>query len=468
MVTTRTGTDGRARRSLIRQLLSSTPTFEPDKVGSGIAHSEHEPTRAECRKMECPPLRLRRQRPMMVILVAVVSLLVLQLPAFVGLAAEPLYASDSFSRNQSNGWGSADMGGSYSVESWPSNFSVSGGIGNIVMPAAGANRAVTLSGVSAHDVDLKVRVRTDKRAVGNALYVYFTARGNGTNAYRPKAIFQPNGSVAVHGGVLVNNVESSIAPPATVIGLSHTVGGFIWLRSEVVGANPTTIRVKAWADGAAEPAAWQFSATNSSGPVQGAGTVGLRSYVSSITNAPITLGFDDFVVGTGSDPNATPTAGSSATPSLAPTASPSPSPTPAATATPTPMPTATPTPPPGGPTTIGLDAFTRTTIDGWAAAQLGGSYGYFGPQSDFDVNGDKGLQRLPTAGSTRTAFLPGAWGRDVDMTFSVTGDKPATGSGLYVYGVLRSVTDGSAYRPKLRIQSNGEVYAHVGRQSPSW
>jgi hypothetical protein len=65
----------------------------------------------------------------------------------------------------------------------------------------------------------------------------------------------------------------------------------------VTGASPTTIRVKAWADGQPEPSSWQFAATNSTAAVQGAGSVGLRVYMSS-TNAPVTFGFDDFSVTT--------------------------------------------------------------------------------------------------------------------------------------------------------------------------
>ena len=46
----------------------------------------------------------------------------------------------------------------------------------------------------------------------------------------------------------------------------------------MTGTNPTTIRVKAWTG--SEPAGWDYTATDSTGP-QLAGRAGLRTYASS-------------------------------------------------------------------------------------------------------------------------------------------------------------------------------------------
>jgi len=216
----------------------------------------------------------------------------------VSVAAVPpssTLAADTFGRTVSNGWGSANTGGAYTLEGSSANFSVGGGVGSMVLPATGATRATLLPAVSARDVDITFRVRSDKAAVGGAQYVYGVVRRNSNNAYRPKIILNTNGTVAVHAGQVVNNSESSVAPSVTVPGLTHTANSFIWVRAQVTGASPTTIRVKAWADGQAEPSAWHFSATNSNSALQTAGAVGLRAYISS-TNVPITFSFDDFSV----------------------------------------------------------------------------------------------------------------------------------------------------------------------------
>ena len=208
-----------------------------------------------------------------------------------------IYAADGFGRTVANGWGGADTGGNYTLEGTNTSFSVGGGVGSMTLPTGGATRAVFLNGVSARDVDIRLRVRTNKVAAGGTQYVYAFVRSNGTNAYRPKITFNTNGSVSVHCGVLINNSETSIAPAVTVPGLTYSPNGFIWMRAQVVGTGVTTIRIKAWADGQPEPLNWQFTATNSAASVQGNGSVGLRAYMSAGTsNAPVTFGFDDYSV----------------------------------------------------------------------------------------------------------------------------------------------------------------------------
>ena len=82
-----------------------------------------------------------------------------------------------------------------------------------------------------------------------------------------------------------------------VTGLTATPGAFIRMRAQISGANPTTIRIHAWADGTTEPTTWNSTTTNSAAALQVAGAVGLRTYIgSATTNAPVTATFDDFQV----------------------------------------------------------------------------------------------------------------------------------------------------------------------------
>ena len=170
-------------------------------------------------------------------------------------------------------------------------------MGIVVLPAAGALRSSLLAGVSAGDVDIKVRVSTDRLPTGGGYWVYLVARRAGNNEYRPKIHVLANGNVAVHAGRVINKSESSIAPEVAVAGLTATANNYIWIRAQLTGSGPTTIRVKAWADGQAEPATGQFSATENTAALQGAGSVGLRAYLGgSVSNAPLTFRFDDYSV----------------------------------------------------------------------------------------------------------------------------------------------------------------------------
>jgi hypothetical protein len=213
-------------------------------------------------------------------------------------SAVTTYASDNFSRTSTNSWGSAQIGGNYTVQNTVGAYSVNGGTGAMGLGAAGANRSAILGSVSAVDVDMTFKVTRDKAPAGGAQFIYGIIRSNSnaSNAYRAKLrLF--NNQVFVHGSVVVNNAESPIGSEVLVPGLGTAAGSTIWLRAQVFGANPTTIRVRAWADGSPEPTTWQYSQTNSNAAVQGAGAVGLRSYVSgSTTNAPLVFRYDDFLV----------------------------------------------------------------------------------------------------------------------------------------------------------------------------
>jgi len=58
----------------------------------------------------------------------------------------------------------------------------------------------------------------------------------------------------------------------------------------------TLLRAKFWRDGTSEPSSWQVSATDSTAGLQGAGGIGISSYLSSSATTAVTLSVDDLVV----------------------------------------------------------------------------------------------------------------------------------------------------------------------------
>jgi glucose/arabinose dehydrogenase len=328
--------------------------------------------------------------------------------------------SDDFTRTVTNGWGTADKGGTYVLSGGNANFAATGSAATILLPQTNANKAATLPGVYLQDADVTVRVAEDKLPVGNAGYAYAEVRVAGSNAYRPKLIFNTNGTVAVHAGVVVNGTETQVAPPVVVAGLTQTPGAFYWLRTQVTGVNPTTIKVKAWADGQPEPANWQFSATNNAAQLQTAGAVGLRAYTRS-TNAPVTYTFDDYNV-IGQPPTA---------------------------------------PPPQG-TNVAADAFDRNTTNAWGTADTGGSYTLEGAAGAYFVTDDEGgSMRMGAPGATRVAYLPGVSATDVDARVKITADKSTVAGNWYAYIQLRR-NGTSAFQPKIIVNANGTVSVQAG------
>ncbi len=206
-------------------------------------------------------------------------------------------AADAFERTSNDSWGQADTGGAWTVSGTAGNFDVGGGIGTMLLPAAGNTRSAMLNSVNARDVDVTFRVAADKVVNTGGFIVYAVTRRNTTNEYRARLVFNPNGTLSVNASRVVSGAETALGAPVVVAGLSQQPGRSFWLRVRVTGANPTTVQVKAWQAGQSEPAAWAFSATDSNANLQSAGSVGLRVWLGNqVNNAPVVFSFDDYAV----------------------------------------------------------------------------------------------------------------------------------------------------------------------------
>ncbi len=212
----------------------------------------------------------------------------------VTVEAAKVIASDAFGRTVSNNWGTADIGGAWTRSGSGTNFAVTPGKATLNMNAGGGPAAY-LNGVSARDVDLRTSLSFDKPGTGGGSYAYLVARKNDTSDYRATTRVTAT-AVTIQAVKKVQGVD-------TVLGQVNLTGGtleanqVLHVRLQVVGASPTTVRIKAWRDGATEPSAWMLSYTDNASGLQQAGAVGLHSYLSgSATNAPIKAQFGRFQV----------------------------------------------------------------------------------------------------------------------------------------------------------------------------
>ena len=138
-----------------------------------------------------------------------------------------------------------------------------------------------------------------------------------------------------------------VGTPVGVPGLTHQANSLIRVRGQVLTVDAATseIRLKAWADGQPEPAAWTVDVTDTEAGLQGqSGSVGLRSAWTGTAppTGALTFTFQNFQVGpipgAPPPPTPTPTATFTSTPIPAPTSTPTPIPTAPPTSTPTPVP----------------------------------------------------------------------------------------------------------------------------------
>lgn len=73
-----------------------------------------------------------------------------------------------------------------------------------------------------------------------------------------------------------------------------TAGSVVHVRGRATGTSPTYLALKIWKDGAAEPAGWQLTATDSTSALQGPGSIRLLSYLAQkATNGPVQVSFDN-------------------------------------------------------------------------------------------------------------------------------------------------------------------------------
>ncbi len=109
------------------------------------------------------------------------------------------------------------------------------------------------------------------------------------------------------------------------------------------------------------------------------------------------------------------------------------------------------------------DSFTRTATNGWASAETGGAYGYFGSSSTFTVDDGVGRIRMASPGSGPSAYLNTVSATDTEIRVGLGNDKAATGGGIYDYVMVRDVSGAGAYLAKVRFRANGDIAISLNR-----
>lgn len=398
---------------------------------------------------------------------------------------------DSFSRAVDGGWGTADSGQKWTVTGLTSRWSVADGVGRYTAGAGNGTPAV-LDGVRTVDADVNLLIGADKAPTGGGQFYSVVSRHlDLDNGYSAKLKLTADGVT----GYLVREVDgvSTNLASAALPEVTTGAGSRIRVRVQTVGTTPTTVRLKAWRDGSAEPSGWQVTASDDTAALQRAGAVALHPYLAgSATNAPVMLWADDLTVGATNAENTAPSAAFTVGPTRLDTtfdATSSTDPdgrvvayawdfgdgqsatgvrathryaepgtyrvrltvTDDAGASDTADATVTDT-------TAARDQFGRSGT-GWGSADLGGTWSTRGG-SGWAVADGVGLHRdAPGQGATATLPLDLA---DSEAQVTITTDSTPSGSGQYLSLVSRS-TAGSDYRTKVRLTATGVVQVYLCR-----
>lgn len=200
--------------------------------------------------------------------------------------------SDAFGRTVSNGWGSADVGGAYTVVGSAGDYAVTSGVGRHTHPTVSVRHYSTLP-VSLTTFDAYFRVRTGALATGGPLSAGFVFLYVDTGtSLRYELLFNTDASIQVRA-VLRTGGTDNFGTSHTVAGLTHVANTFYRVRTQSTSGDGKNFRIKVWADNASEPTAWSAVSNTNAATVSGA--VGFTSKrETGNTNSNATVDFEDF------------------------------------------------------------------------------------------------------------------------------------------------------------------------------
>ena len=429
---------------------------------------------------------------------------------------------DDFNRSFTNGWGTADTGGVWTIPGAASSFGVSGDKGRVTVPAGGERKA-RLTSVKSDEADATFDYTLEKTITGggNSWLDFVGRQVDASNYYRARVITSTTGSVRLDL-VRVAGGSSSTLGSMTVPGLTVAGGETLKVRTQTIGTSPTELKVKVWKAGTAEPEAWNLERTDATGSLQAEGDVGFIFYMSgSVANGPQTFIIDDLAVKTAGvlatnqaplaeftsnvtdaqvavdasgsvDPDgsivsyewnfgdgATAT-GATSTHTYAASgnytvelkvtdndgAVDTQSRTISVTVPANPDPEPEPEPEPEPVVNFAADLFDRVVTGGWGSATLGGAWTVSGgaaAAAPFSVADGAGKVSL-NAGAGRTVGLNSVSSDNTDLTFDYSISRHTDGSSSTFLDVFtRSISATDNYHARLVVGANGQVRVDLAR-----
>lgn len=198
---------------------------------------------------------------------------------------------DDFSANQTDSWGAADIGGTWTNAGGTvgGDYDVAGGVGTHTLTTVNVSRRSTLTAPHP-DYDIYCDIATSALATGASLIGAVMARASDSNnLYMARLEFTTSNTVVLTIRERAAGVESTLGSAVT-LGLTHVAGTYYRVRFQGSGA---ALKARAWEVGQLEPGLWQVEATDST--LTGAGSIGCRSIANTgNTNVSPVVSYDNF------------------------------------------------------------------------------------------------------------------------------------------------------------------------------
>ena len=203
-------------------------------------------------------------------------------------------ARDAFARTVAAGWGTADVGGAWTVESGDA-MSVDGSSAVDTISTVVTSRSALLNSVAARDVSILTDFTLNKTPVGGHYYRQVLARVSGNSWYMLSARVESTGTLLVYVSKVSYGTETALFTKA-ISGFNYTAGEKVLMRFKVSGnGTASTLEGKVWRASQTEPTTPQVTATDTTASLQSTGAVGVKSYVGKgMTSLPLTIKAADF------------------------------------------------------------------------------------------------------------------------------------------------------------------------------
>lgn len=226
-----------------------------------------------------------------------------ELTATAALTVTDALPADSFTRTETDGWGISTSGSLWEILASPADFDTTGTTGTIVLPAAARSRKARLVGPNYDDITAVVKVKSDKLAVGAVLYIGLGVRAVDLGTHYSAAL-RLNTDQTVDLQIVINAYGDRSVMAQYRTALTHVAADSYWIKLKALtetfssggghSSTGTTLSAKAWKVGDAEPGAYGVTTFNATPDLLVPSSVLLLGIAGSgITNAPVTLTFDD-------------------------------------------------------------------------------------------------------------------------------------------------------------------------------
>lgn len=190
-------------------------------------------------------------------------------------------ASDGFARTVAAGsWGSADLGGAWTLVNGSAAFSVGSGVGQCAMQPT-YDRQAYLNEIASTNTHIRVDLKSSSAYDGAAQSFNVIGRKTAAGLYQAR--------VRIEDGLLrlyIMRGETALVS-STTISHAYVPDEVIKVDLLVAGTGPTTISAKMWLATASEPGSYQQTATDATAGYQEAGAIGFKFNLGSSAAAAV-------------------------------------------------------------------------------------------------------------------------------------------------------------------------------------